>query len=215
LMGFWIYRELDSTAILMEGRGLYAALDPFSSRYFGNTLLEITIKKGSKVLLQGQGIFSLYWAATANNSQLQENQELEDRVKRSVIHKLAVVGFTYEYDNGINTFCSKHQDVAFLLSGTLNSQIRSIDSSAFDVIGLVPRKSRENDEARGTYKRIGSLYQYLKQTDLLHRSDLRPQTRPFDGGNYRESNVDELKQIRPSTFSCGVYPEDYPRGVAQ
>ncbi len=172
MSGFW---RLPSNRGGALGAGVYAALDPNSSRHYGDSLMEITIKKGAKVLN--------FWLNVGT-----------DEVKKEVIKRLGVVGFLYDY-TATAKICSTISQKAILLTGIVDEKSNRATMQGLDVIGLVKRVSRENAEAADAYDRIEKFID--EETGVAMGG--APQIFP---GKYQPMNEQEKADWREHIYTC-------------
>jgi hypothetical protein len=124
--------------LAVAGPGLYAAIDPVASIGYGNFMLEITLKKGAKILAKPYGPISISGElvkAKPNlfNSKMYfsdltnvEPSELR-QITKLAFHKLGVIAYAYSYASHVpNDLCKNAPYIAFVVFGRRSSQKVSI-----------------------------------------------------------------------------------------
>jgi hypothetical protein len=210
MKAFWRLprKSTDSVA----GVGLYAALDPVSTKSYGNTVLEITIKKGARILKGTFGGLSTRvdgvikpWLFSFSNSKfplLAPDSPDTDTIARLVARKLRIVGLSYHYDNDASLVCEESREVAFVLFSQLDEK-GAIRTDSFDVIGLAPRRTRESQEAVEAYSRVGN---FFESSNEVAKFGIRHH--PFPG-KYHDLTDDEVKDWKEHIFACEhLHPEE-------
>ncbi len=212
----WMVPQPSGGRMQQEGPGIYAAIDPIVSSRYGTTLLQITLKKGSRIL-KTYGMSSLWLQIRQKFVDLKiqfEWAKAMGPVKQRILKKLNVVGNSYEWNTSVNGFCKTSQRVAFLLVGALDPVSGKMVAPTIDVVGLVKRKSRESDEAIKAYERIYELAHIILKKQLPSEPGLETDRENFltDGSaQVKESPSTEAEQLqfRNETFTCdGLHPED-------
>jgi hypothetical protein len=210
MKAFWRVprKATDSVA----GVGLYVALDPYSTKSYGNTVLEITIKKGTRLLKGSFGGLStkvdavlkpwLFSFKGSNFSELAPDSPDTDTIARLVAKKLRVVGLSYHYDNDASLVCEDSREVAFVLFSQLDEK-GAVRTNWFDVIGLAPRSTRESQEALEAYSRVGN---FFESGNEVGRFGIRHH--PFPG-KYHQLTDEEVTEWREHIFACdNLHPEE-------
>jgi hypothetical protein len=179
------------------GIGLYAAIDPFSSQSWGNAVLEITVKKGSRILPTGNSWTGLLLEHLSKIAPRVYAMDADDitKISKGVYEKLQIVGVTYYFVSAVKpTVCSSAEPVAFILSGLLDRKTGLASSEGIEVIALVPRNSRESDEAKAAYRRVGAYY--ASQESAIFFEKL---VAPSENAALKP---DEKQELREHIFSC-------------
>jgi hypothetical protein len=176
------------------GWGLYAANDPAVSQSFGNSVLAITIKKGSRVLTK-----PLIFVCGD-----EEHRSTCEVYMREVVRRLKIIGFAYPYISLTSSICrNKFKGEAFLLFGVEN-KAGLPDLSNFEIKGMVPKKSRMPGEEE-MYNLVGNFIQTANAYFGNSFSDSN--SKWIDG--FGPLTAKQKAEIRPKTWGCdNLYPED-------
>jgi hypothetical protein len=132
-----LYQYDDQTHVEVAGPGLYAAVDPASSREYGNAMLEITFKAGSRILVHPRNYMIALDAELVAKSEgwLAQNQLIGDLfslnqirpVTKRALEKLDVIAYTYGYSGRAQEgVCSEIAQEAFVIFGKRSSGLISI-----------------------------------------------------------------------------------------
>lgn len=213
---YWI-----ETGELYSHDGLYAAHDPTDSRDFGNNLLEITIKKGSHVLLGHRGDVRISTETIAAIKAVRNSNYYPGAVGRfdSVLESipravlalalasLDVEAATYEWAGGSSdAVCSYVTGATFVILGTpvnldLAAKGTGVIVRNISVIGLTSNAVNFDDPSkREAYSRIERFLQ------LGHGQPLNTAVRSLGIGTMSES---ERATWRDQIFTCEtLHPRD-------
>ena len=146
-----------------QGPGLYAAQDPISTRHYGDTLMVITLKKGSKYITLDSGSREglkisgeTYKLLNKNNCHFPHDDyyALKPRIYKdddcskifnSVINKLGVNFVSYQYNAFQSSFCDKSTNLSTKAFVIFNAPIDS-STVKFYSEKIVEQRPQEHEE---------------------------------------------------------------------
>jgi len=187
---------------------VYAAADPYVSNHYGDHLLEVTLPKGTHVLVGHRGIkLSANTIAAIKDGGLYPDIRFDselDSIPRSVLAQalalLDVEVATYSWSNGdpfANTVCAQIWGT-FLLLGTPTDMSKVAQGKGAIAKHMTVRGySVHAQDFSDPEKRDG--WAHIKKfTDVSNGSD--------------SFSKEEIEQWRDSIYSCdGVHPSDEPQ----
>jgi hypothetical protein len=136
-----------------RGLGLYSAIDPASTNYYGQSVLQITLKKGTRILSTASGLakFIAGYFTDIRNSYFDTASVKEIAfLKKQIARELGIVGWTYDFGlNAKNDICLESQKAMVLIGNGSGGLPTSIEIS-----GIAQRALLEDAQASDFYARI-------------------------------------------------------------
>jgi hypothetical protein len=196
----WTEIITDEEVAAVVGAGIYAATDPIKSRNYGNTALEITIKKGTRILVgvdvrvprASAKILDLERWMSKNQTELSTAFPLFATAYREpylkVLAELKVAAVSYIWQSGAFKICKFADDPdaryeveqfkdtpAFVVAGIPRSlgdalKGQNIDMSMFTVKGITNQPGKLAGEKKEIYERVERVSRYLNDGPTLNPS---------------------------------------------